>query len=117
MRLCEAWGNHSFTIDNTKLNLMKNLPDNGIDMKNYILNTPELNKVSSNIKNNAVEARIVYKDLRTGIEIKELPSVFKLKIKSSYDPINNFQKIHPEILNTTKTELIESSYQSIKNKF
>lgn len=108
---------HNFSTDELKLNLMKDLPDNGINMKNYILNHPLLNKVSLNVKENAVEARIIYTDLKTGIEIKELPSVFKLKIKPSYDVINDFQKIHPEVLNTTKTELIESSYQSIKNKF
>lgn len=111
-------GKHSFSTDNAKLvNVMKNLPDSGSEMKNYILNNSELNKVSNEIKNNAVEAKIVYTDLKTGKEIKELPSVFKLKIKASYDAINDFKKIHPEILNTTKEELIESSYQSIKNKF
>lgn len=108
---------HSFDTDNDKLLLMKNLPDNGIEMKNYILNNDQLKKLSNTIKNEAVEAKIIYTDLRTGREITEPPSIFKYKIKSSYDAINSFEKIHPETFNTTKEILIESSYQSIKNKF
>lgn len=111
-------GKHNFSTDNKKLiNVMKNLPDNGIEMKNYIVNNAELNNLPLKIKNHAVEAKIIYTDLRTGKEVKISPSLFKLKIKTSYDAINDFQKIHPEIFNTTKEELIESSYQSIKNKF
>ncbi|GAA3734897.1 hypothetical protein GCM10022422_17260 [Flavobacterium ginsengisoli] len=107
---------HSFDTDKNKLTLMKNLPDDGLEMKNYILNNP-LFTLSDDIKNNAIKAKIIYTDLKTGEEMIVSPSIFKLKIKSSYDPIENFQKIHPETLNTTKEILIESSYQSIKNKF
>ncbi len=38
------------------------------------------------------------------------------RIANPRDP-EDFQKIHPEILNTTKEALIESTYQSLKNKF
>lgn len=89
------------------------LPDNGLELKNYILNNEQLNKLSPTIKNEAIKAKIFYTNLRTGKDIIESPTTFRLKIKESYDFINNFQKIHPETLNTTKGILIESSYQSI----
>ena len=109
---------HNFGLDHDKLTkIMKNLPDNGTEMKNYIINNPELNALPQKIKNNAVEAKIIYKDLRTGKKMNDYPSQFKLKIRESYDVFNDFKKIHPETLNTTKEQLIESSYQSIKNKF
>ncbi|KLT67798.1 hypothetical protein [Flavobacterium sp. ABG] len=108
---------HKFGKDKIKLvQYMRDLPDEGIDLKNYILNTPALNNLPSKIKNNAFRAEITYTNLRTGIKESELPSVFRLKIKPDYN-IDEFLKIHPETLNTTKDILIESSYQSLKNKF
>ncbi|MCD9575458.1 hypothetical protein [Flavobacterium soyae] len=109
---------HRFKKDNIKLTqIIRDLPDDGLELKNYIINNDHLKKLSNTIKNDAVEAKILYIDLRSGKEIIESPTVFRSKIKASYDPVSDFQKIHPETFNTTKDILIESSYQSIKNKF
>ncbi|MBW1656762.1 hypothetical protein [Flavobacterium quisquiliarum] len=109
-------GAHNAKMDFKKMqNVMRNLPDNGSELKNYIISTPLLKAVKTKV-DEIYEAKIFFKDLRTGKEYNELPSTFRQKIKLSYDQINDFQKIDPEVLNTSKDELIESSYQSVKNK-
>ena len=93
----------------------RNMPDNGIELKNHL--RAYFNNVKIDV-DAIVEAKIIYVDIRTGKEVTEIPSVFKLKIKNSdlYIQQNNFERFHPESFGTNKSDLLESSYQSIKNK-
>jgi hypothetical protein len=56
------------------------MPDNGIELKNHL--RAYFNNVKIDV-DAIVEAKIIYVDIRTGKEVTEIPSVFKLKIKNS----------------------------------
>jgi len=108
-------GQHTPGVDNKKVtDYFFNCPDDGLVLKQYIVDKLKL-KVKK--YDAAVEAKIIYTDLKTGKEISVPPSIFKQRIKGNLDYSSEyFQKIHPETMNITKHDLIESIYQSLKNK-
>lgn len=90
-----------------------NLPDEGQQLRNYIENILQLKQIDVP---KIATAKIFYNDLRTGKEFKISPSQFKLRIKSNYTQSTDFERFHPETFGTTKDDLLESSYQTFKNK-
>ena len=65
---------------------MKEIPGSRYKLRTYLLNTPNLIHITPELLNTVVNAKIVYKDLRMGIDMKIPPSIFKRKIRTTnYD--------------------------------
>ena len=93
---------------------MKNIPDSGIELRNYIITNF---KLPTRAVNNIVSAKIAYLDPITRRLIEIEPSLFRKKIKSSYN-FNDFEVLHVDNFGSTNADdLYESAYQFFNNKF
>lgn len=107
---------HKINKDVEKLLVtMKNIPNSGVDLHNYILNIIKDQKYidAPQKLSEVVSVKIKCKNLRTGLEEIFTITDFQSKIPSSISDL----KIHPEVFNSSKNEIIESTYQSMLNKF
>ncbi|WP_294266230.1 hypothetical protein [uncultured Chryseobacterium sp.] len=111
---------HKMKIDLKKLfEYIKPIPDSGTELHSFIT---DVLKIKTYIDNPAAlaeiqSAKIVYTDLKTNTEVLVTPSIFRQKLPANASLLNGIMKVHPDVFGSTKSEIVESAYQTLIKKF